>query len=154
MSLVSGTGAVAKVKTIKCALSGWSGTGTSSFGAGSDVNCEDVEYLSIGRPNTDDNEVTEFETNKRKIKESIASNGWADWDKMEVFNDENGVNWRAFVAAQQTDATGTITLTRGTATIGAWKAKVSSIDGGDGDAAGVDSSFTPTFTILEEIATA
>jgi hypothetical protein len=113
-----------------------------------------VEYLSIGRPNTDDNEVTEFETNKRKVKESIASNGWADWDKLEIFNDEGGQNWRAFVAAQQTDATGTITLKRGTATIGAWKAKVSSIDGGDGDAAGVDSSFTPTFTILEEIATA
>ena len=152
MSLVAGTGAVAKVKSIVCSLSGFTGTGTSVFGSGSEINCTNVEYVSIGRPDTDDNEEQEFETNLRKIKDSIATNGWASWDKMAVFNDENGVNWRAFVAAQQTDATGTITLSAGTNTIGSWKAKVSKVEGGDGDAASLDTSFTPTFTLLEALA--
>ena len=70
---------------------------------------------------------------------------------MAVFNDENGQNWRAFVAAQQTDATGTVTLKAGTNAIGKWKAKVSKVEGGDGDAASLDTSFTPTFTLLEAL---
>lgn len=153
MSLVAGTGAVAKVKSIVCALSGFTGTGTSMFGQGSDINCTNVEYVSIGRPNTDENEEQEFETNLRKVKDSIPTTGWATWDKMAVFNDENGQNWRAFVAAQQTDATGTITLSAGTSVIGKWKAKVSNVEGGDGDAASLDTAFTPTFTLLEALGT-
>ncbi len=152
MTLVSGTGNVGKRKTIVCSLSGWAGTGTSTFGSGSDINCENVEYLSIGRPNKNENKVEEFETNLREIKDSIANKGWADFDKMEVLNDENSVNWKAFIAAQETDATGTFTLKAGTATIGSWKAKVSNVDGGDGEAATLDTGFTPTFSLLEALA--
>lgn len=153
MSLVAGTGAsVGKIKGIKCVLAGFTGTGSSVFGSSDAINCTDVEYLSIGRPDTDDNESNEFETNMRKIKDSIATNGWADWDKMEVINDAGGVNWRAFVAAQQTDATGTVTLSNGTSTIGSWKAKVSGVSGGDGDASSLDTGITPTFTLLEALA--
>ena len=153
MSLVAGTGSVAKVNSIVCSLSGFTTTATTVFGAGSDINCTNVEYLSIGRPDTDENEEQEFETNLRKIKDSIATDGWASWDKMSVFNDENGTNWKAFVAAQQTDATGTLTLSHGTNVLGKWKAKVSKVDGGDGDAASLDTSFTPTFTLLSALGT-
>lgn len=148
MSLVSGSGSVAKIKAIKCELTGFTGTGTSVFGSAAAIDCPDVEYCAIGRPDKDENESEEFETNKRKIKDSVATDGWADWDKMEVFNDENGVNWRAFVAAQETDATGTITLSIGTTTIGKWLAKVSGVEGGDGDPGSLDTGFTPTFTML------
>lgn len=154
MSLIAGTGAVAKVKAITAVLSGFAGTGTSMYGSGEDINCTSVEYLSIGRPNKDDNSEEEFETNMRKVKDSIANDGWATYDKMKVFNDENGQNWKAFVAAQETDATGTFALMNGTAVIGKWKAKVSGVDGGDGDAGTLDSAFTPTFTLLESLALA
>ena len=152
MALVAGTGAVAKIKAIKCELTGFTGTGTSVFGSAGDINCPDVEYCAIGRPDKDENETEEFETNMRKVKDSIATNGWADWDKMEVFNDEKGQNWRAFVAAQETDATGTVTLSNGTNTIGSWLAKVSGVEGGDGDAGSLDTGFTPTFTLLKALA--
>jgi hypothetical protein len=155
MSLVTGSGAVAKIKNIKVTLTGFTGTSgmTSVFGAGSDINCPDVEYVSIGRPDTDENEETEFVTNKRTVKESVASNGWQTFSKMAVFNDDGGTNWRAFVAARETDATGTMTFARADngETIGSWKCKVSSVEGGDGDASAVDSSFTPTFTLLEAL---
>lgn len=150
--LVAGTGAVGKIKTIKCELSGFAGTGTSMFGDGSDINCPDVEYISIGRPNKDENETEEFETNQRKIKDSIPTSGWADWDKMAIINDEGGVNYRACVAAQETDATGTVSLTAGSSTIGKWKAKVIGVDGGDGDAGSLDTAVTPTFQLLEALA--
>lgn len=153
MTLVAGTGAVGKIKSIVCELSGFTGTGTSDFGSGSDINCESVEYLSIGRPDTDENETEEFETNMRKVKDNIATKGWADWDKMSVFNDEAGQNWKAFIAAKETDATGTMTLKKGSAgpVIGSWKCKVSNVSGGDGEAGSLDTAFTPTFTLLESL---
>lgn len=155
MSLVSGSGSVAKVKNIKVTLTGFAGTPgmTSVFGDGADINCPDVEYTAIGRPDTDENEETEFVTNKRTIKESVSSNGWQTFSKMSVFNDEDGQNWRAFVAARETDATGTMIMARSDTgeTIGKWLCKVSSVEGGDGDASAVDSSFTPTFTLLEAL---
>ena len=58
----------------------------------------------------------------RTIKDDSATDAWEDWSGMEIFNDEGGVNWKAFVAAQETDATGTVTLKAGTTVIGKWEA--------------------------------
>ena len=151
MALVTNTGAAAKVKAIVAVLTGFTATGTSTFGSGSDINCDNVEYTQIGRPDTEENEEQTVETNLRTIKDSIENNGWATYNKMQVFNDENGQNWKAFVAAKQTGATGTFILKAGTNVLGAWKAKVSSVEGGDGGAADLDTSFTPTLTLIEEV---
>jgi hypothetical protein len=72
MSLVTGSGAVAKIKNIKVTLTGFAGTSgmTSVFGAGSDINCPDVEYVSIGRPDTDENEETESDENSEYEEQS------------------------------------------------------------------------------------
>jgi hypothetical protein len=153
MTLVAGTGSVGKNKLVKCVLSGFAGTGTSNFGAGSDINCEDVEFLSIEKPEKSENEAEEIQTNKRLIKDDTATDAWEDWDGLEIINDEASVNWKAFVAAQETDATGTVTLTAGTNTIGSWQAKVKKAGGGGGDASGFDSSFSPTFSILKSLGT-
>lgn len=151
MALIAGTGAVGKNKAIKCSLSGFSGTGESSFGNGGDINCENIEWLSLTKPEKSENNTEEFNSNARSFKDSIANTGWEDWSGLEVFNDEGGVNWKAFIAAQETDATGTITLTAGTSTIGSWKAKVAKAGGGGGEANGFDTSFTPTFTLIEAL---
>ena len=140
MTLVAGTGSMSKNKVIHCSLEGFSGTGTSNFGSGSDINCTDVEFLSIEKPEKTENESEEIQTNM-----------WEDWDGMEIFNDAEGVNWKAFVAAQETDATGTVTLTAGTSVIGKWEAKVSKAGGGGGDASSFDTGFSPTFRFLRSL---
>lgn len=150
MALVAGSGAMGKNKNIKLVLSGFAGTGTSQFGEGSDINCSDVEYLSITKPEKSENEATEIQTNMRTIKDDVPNKGWEDWSGAEIFNDENGTNWKAFVAAQETDATGTVTLLAGTSTMFSMKAKVSKAGGGGGDASSFDTSFTPTFRFLDQ----
>ncbi len=153
-SLVSGTGAMGKNKAIKCSLSGFAGAVgmTSHYGGGSDINCEDVEYLSLEKPEKTENETEEVQTNKRTIKDNSATDAWEDWSGMEIWNDENNVNWKAFVAAQETDATGTVTLSAGTNIIGKWEAKVSKAGGGGGDASAFDTGFSPTFTLIRSLA--
>ena len=148
MTLVAGTGLMSKNKVIHCSLEGFSGTGTSNFGSGSDINCTDVEFLSIEKPEKTENESEEIQTNMRTIKDDSATDAWEDWDGMEIFNDAEGVNWKAFVAAQETDATGTVTLTAG---IGKWEAKVSKAGGGGGDASSFDTGFSPTFRFLRSL---
>jgi hypothetical protein len=158
MTLVSNTGSFAKVKDIKVVLSGFASTPgyTSTFGAGSDINCTDVEYLSLQLPEKSENEETTIPTNLRDMKDSVANKGWESWSGLEVFNDSNFVNFKAFVAAQETDATGTVTFSNrtGTGTIMSLKCKVAKAGGGGGDANAIHTSFTPTFTILEEGSTA
>ena len=152
MALVAGTGSMGKNKVIHCELSGFSGTGTSNFGAGSDINCTDVEFLSISKPEKSENQSEEIQTNMRTIKDDSATDAWEDWSGMEIFNDEGGVNWKAFVAAQETDATGTVVLKAGTTVIGKWEAKVSKAGGGGGDASSFDTGFSPTFRFLKSLA--
>ena len=151
MTLVAGTGLMSKNKVIHCSLEGFSGTGTSNFGSGSDINCTDVEFLSIEKPEKTENESEEIQTNMRTIKDDSATDAWEDWDGMEIFNDAEGVNWKAFVAAQETDATGTVTRTAGTNVIGKWEAKVSKAGGGGGDASSFDTGFSPTFRFLRSL---
>lgn len=156
MALVAGSGAMGKNKVIHCALSGFTGTGTSNFGVGSEINCTDVEFLSITKPEKSENQSEEIQTNMRTIKDDSATDAWEDWSGMEIFNDESGTNWKAFVAAQETDATGTVTLTAGSGTaavtIGKWEAKVSKAGGGGGDASAFDTGFSPTFRLLKSLA--
>lgn len=153
MALVAGSGAVPKFKSIIVENSGFTGTGTSVFGAGSDINCTNIEYTQIGLPDKTENEETTFDTNMRNITESAATKKWEPWGKMQVVNDENRVNYKAYVAAQETDATGTVNIKQvvGTATntIMSFKGKIAGVSGGDGDATSIDTSFTPTYTILE-----
>lgn len=154
MALQSNTGSFAKVKDFVVSLSGFaSSTGyTSTFGDGSDINCTNVEYLSLTLPEKSENEVNEVHTNLRDIKDSVPTKMWEDWSGMEVFADSEGINYKAFIAAQECDATGTVTIKRvgATGNIGTWKMKVSKAGGGGGDANSLNTSFTPTFTIIEE----
>ena len=50
--LIAGTGALGKNKTIVVSLAGFTGVAgqTSNFGVGTEVNCTDVEYLSVTKP--------------------------------------------------------------------------------------------------------
>ena len=153
MTLVAGTGALGKNKAMVVSLSGFSGvTGaTSHFGDGSDVNCTDVEYLSVTKPEKSENESMEIQTNQRSIKDDSANEWWDDYSGLEVVNDEKSQNWKAFVAAQETDATGTLAITVKGTDIFKAKVKVAKSGGGGGDASGFDTSFSPTFRILETI---
>ena len=154
MTLVAGTGSIGKNKVIKVVLSGFaspSGAPTSNFGGGGDVNCTDVEYISIEKPSKAENTSEEIQTNMRTIKDDSATDAWEDWDGLEIVNDEGGVNWKAFVAAQETDATGTVTLSTPSGTIGSWKAKVAKAGGGGGDAASFDTGFTPAIRLLKSL---
>ena len=152
MALIAGTGAMGKNKVIHLELSGFTGTGTSNFGVGSDINCTDVEFLSISKPEKSENQSEEIQTNMRTIKDDSATDAWEDWSGVEIFNDATGVNWKAFVAAQETDATGTVVLKAGTTVIGKWEAKVSKAGGGGGDASAFDTGFSPTFRLLKSLA--
>lgn len=161
MALVSGTDTVGKTKALRVVLSGFASAAgaTSNFGAGSDINCTDVEYFSLSKPEKSENESVEIQTNLRSFKDDVANKFWDSWSGLEVYNDSKNTNWKAFVAAQETDATGTVTISvlssTGTATvatpIGCWKAKVSKAGGGGGDAPSFDTSFTPTFTLIESL---
>ena len=152
MALVAGTGSMGKNKVVHLELASFSGTGTSNFGAGSDINCSDVEFLSISKPEKSENQSEEIQTNMRTIKDDSATDAWDDWSGVEIFNDNAGTNWKAFVAAQETDATGTVVLKAGTTVIGKWEAKVSKAGGGGGDASSFDTGFTPTFRLLKSLA--
>ena len=154
MTLVSNTGSFAKVKDIQVILSGLASSPgyTSTHGAGSDVNCTDVEYLALTMPEKSETESTEIHTNLRDLKDSAPTKGWEDYSGMEVFNDSEGVNYKAFIAAQECDATGTVTFKRrgSTGNILSLLMKVSKAGGGGGDANSINTSFTPTFNILGE----
>ncbi len=151
MTLIAGTGTMGKTKAIVCALSGFAGTGTSLFGAGSEINCESVEYLSLEKPEKSENDSETVTTNERTIKADSATDAWEDWSGLEIFNDKDFINWKAFVAAQETDAKGTVTLSVGTNTLMKFEAKVAKAGGGGGDASSFDTGFTPTFRILQTL---
>ena len=153
--LVAGSGAMGKNKAIVCELSTFASAPgmTSNFGDVSDINSTSVEYLSLEKQEKSENETEEFQTNMRTLKDNTATDAWDDWSGMEVWNDADNTNWKAFVAAQETDATGTITLKAGTKTIGSWEAKVSKAGGGGGDASSFDTGFTPTFTLIRSLDT-
>ena len=161
--LIAGTGALGKNKTIVVSLSGFTGIAgqTSNFGLGTEVNCTDVEYLSVTKPEKSENESMEIQTNQRSIKDDSANEWWDDYSGLEVVNDKGNVNWKAFVAAQETDATGTLTFAIKASGVGTdttntafakYKVKIAKSGGGGGDASGFDTSFTPTFRILESLA--
>ena len=137
MALVANTGAMGKNKNIKVALSGFS-----------HITCDNIEFLSIEKPEKSENESEEIQTNMRTIKDDVANQGWEDWSGLEIFNDENGVNWKAFVDEQEADSTGTVTITAGTSTLINLPAKVAKAGGGGGDASSFDTGFSPTFRFL------
>lgn len=158
MAMVFGeaAGAVGKFKTWKLIFTGFaapSGAPTSVFGAATDINCEDVEYTAIGLPDTEENEEETIETNLRTLKDAVENKGWASLSKINIFNDKAGNNWKACIAAKQTGATGTVIYQdRETGeNVGAWKMKVASVEGAEGGAAELATSFAPTFTVLEEV---
>lgn len=160
MALVAAKSAVVgKRKNWKIAFSGWAkpagSEATSTYGDGI-LDCEDVEFTTIGLPDPDENEELELATSHRNIKASVVKKSWQAWSKIGILNDENGANWKAFVAAKELETTGTVTITKrnGGETIGSWKVQVTSIDSGDGGADELADAFTPTFTILEEVAEA
>lgn len=157
MALVTGTGAPVKNKAFKVVLSGFAGVAnkTSTFGNGSDINCDNVEYTSLVLPEKAENNTETINTNLRDIKETSGTYEWDSWSGMEVFNDENLVNWKAFVAAQETEATGTVSIVKAADTsvvVGSWKAAVSKAGGGGGEATAFNTSFAPTFALIEAIA--
>lgn len=158
MALVAAnTATVEKRKNIKLAFSEWKkpegSEATSTYGTGI-LDCEDVEFTTIGRPDPDENEVIELPTSHRTIKASVAKKSWQNWSKIGILNDAAGTNWKEFVAAKELETTGTLTLSnRLTGTvIGSWKVQVVGMDSGDGGADELDDAFTPTFAILEEVA--
>ena len=161
MALVANTSTFGKNKSVHCSLSNFTPsadtTQTSVFGYGTEINCTDVEFLSITKPEKSENQSEEIQTNMRTIKDDVGTYAWEDWDGLEIFNDAESVNWKAFVAAQETDATGTVTLWTINSTgaknyVGNWKAKISKAGGGGGDASAFDTGFTPTIRLLEAIA--
>lgn len=130
--------ALLKTKTITCSLAG--------FGVGLDG---DVEYVSIGLPDTKEDESTEVITNKATYTETEEKGGFDTWSKLEVFTDSTLGAYSAAIAARQGGSTGTITLITGTNTIfGPATAKISKVEGGEADASGYFTSFTPTFEFL------
>lgn len=155
--IAANTARVEKRKNIKLAFSGWQkpegSEATSTYGTGI-LDCEDVEFTTIGRPDPDENEVIELPTSHRTIKASVAKKSWQNWSKIGILNDAAGTNWKEFVAAKELETTGTLTLSnRLTGTvIGSWKVQVVGMDSGDGGADELDDAFTPTFAILEEVA--
>lgn len=153
MALVAGEGSLGKNKLIKVSFEGFIGrTGsTSNFGDGSEINCENVEFFSIEKPEKSENEVIEKQSNLRTIKDDSATDGWEDWSGLTVYSDAEGVNWRAFVAAQETDAEGTLTISIGDKVLGKWKAKIAKAGGGGGDASAFDEGFTPTIRLLKSL---
>ncbi len=151
MALVANEGSLGKNKLIKVSFTGFVGTGTSNFGDGSEINCEDVEFFSIEKPEKSENEVIEKPTNLRTIIDDSATDAWEPWTGLTVFSDSEGVNWKAFVAAQETDAEGILTITIGDKVLGKWKAKIAKAGGGGGDAASFDEGFTPTIRLLSSL---
>ena len=157
MALVTAnTATVEKRKNIKLAFSGWAlptgSNATSPYGTGI-LDCADVEFTTIGRPDPDENEVIELPTSHRTIKASVAKKSWQNWSKIGILNDEAGTNWKEFVAAKELETTGTLILSnRLTGTvIGAWTVQVVGMDSGDGGADELDDAFTPTFAILADV---
>lgn len=157
MALVTAnTAVVGKRKNWKIAFSGWAlptgSTATSTYGTGI-LDCEDVEFTTIGLPDPDENEEVELPTSHRNIKASVVKKSWQAWSKIGILNDEDGTNWKEFVAAKELETTGTVTISKrnGNQVIGTWKVQVTSIDSGDGGADELADAFTPTFTILEEV---
>lgn len=158
MSLIAAnTANVEKRKNLQLVFSDWKkpegSTATSTYGTGI-LDCEDVEFTTIGRPDPDENEVIELPTSHRTIKASVSKKSWQNWSKIGILNDAAGTNWKEFVAAKELETTGTLTLkNRLTGTIiGSWKVQVVGMDSGDGGADELDDAFTPTFAILEDVA--
>ena len=139
MTLVANSGTIGKNKNITVALTGFSY-----------ITCDNVEFLSIEKPEKSENESEEIQTNMRAIKDDVANMGWEDWSGLEIFNDSNGANWLAFVNEQEADSTGTVTISAGTNTIINLRAKVAKAGGGGGDASSFDTGFSPTFRFLTQ----
>lgn len=148
---------VGKRKNWKVVFSQWAkpegSTATSTYGTGV-LDCTDVEFTSIGLPDPDENEVIEVPTSHRNIKVSVAKKSWQNWSKIGIVNDEDGNNWKEFVAAKELETTGYVEVydrnASGGDPIAKFKCQVVGIDSGDGGADEVSESFTPTFAILEE----
>jgi hypothetical protein len=153
MALISNTGWVPKNKDIKVSLEGWTGTGTSVHGTAGAINCEDVEFFSVELPEKASNETEEFESNLRGFKDGAGSKIWEEFSGLALLNDDKFVNWKACVAEQECDSTGTITFaTRGDNTpFAKFRAKIAKAGGGGGDATSFSTSFSPTFTVLEAL---
>ena len=84
----------------------------------------------------------------------MAKKSWQNWSKIGIVNDEDGNNWKEFVAAKELETTGYVEVhdrnASGGEPIAKFKCQVVGIDSGDGGADEVSESFTPTFAILEE----
>ena len=153
--VAAGTGNVEKRKNLKLAFSGWAkptgSDATSSYGDGI-LDCEDVEFITIGRPDPDENEVIELPTSHRAIKASVVKKSWQNWSKIGILNDAAGTNWKLFVSAKELETTGYLTISNRLTNeeIGKWKVQVIGMDSGDGGADELDDAFTPIFAILED----
>lgn len=132
-------GSLTKAKDIKVELSG--------FGAGIDSTA--VEYTNIGLPDTKEDEETEIVTNLHTYADTEEKKGFEPWSKLQIFVDSTGTAYNAAVAAKEAGSTGTVKITGGGITINR-TAKISKVVGGDADAGGFMTSFTPTFVFLDD----
>ena len=156
MAIVANTGDPMKMKDIKVVLSGWTsptGAPTSVFGTAADMNCTDVEYFSVGLPDKAENTENTWDSNLRSGTDSAATKRWQAYAKLNLFNDSNGANYRACVAAQETDATGTMEFVNRVtnSSIAKFLAKCGGVTGPDGEATALGTSFAPSFTIKEAL---
>lgn len=156
MAIVANTGDPMKMKDIKVVLSGWSspaGAPTSEFGSAADMNCTDVEYFSVGLPDKAENTENTWDSNLRSGTDSAATKRWQTYSKLNLFNDANGANYRACVAAQETDATGTMEFVNRvtSSSIAKFKAKCGGVTGPDGEATALGTAFAPSFTIMQSL---
>ncbi len=144
-----GSGTIAKGKKMVLYLSGF-GTGLDGI----------VEVTSNGLPDMSENETDEFETNYRSIKDSIENSKWEDYSKAAFFYDGEGIAWKAAVKAKKAGTTGTLAfgMFTGTGTrpsldltLKSFKGKITSIESPEASVDEVIESFSPTFTILEEL---
>lgn len=126
-----------KAKDIVVSLSG--------FGAGLDST--EVEYTNIGLPDTREDEETEVVTNLNTYADTEEKKGYEPWSKLQIFVDSKKAAYNAAVAAKEAGSTGTVSIIGGGVNI-VGLAKISKVVGGDADAGGHMTAFTPTFTFL------
>lgn len=149
---------IGKRKNWKIVLANWKApegsSATSSFGAEFNgvLDCEDLEFTSIGLPDPDEDEVLDLTTSHRTIKLSVPKKSWQNWSKIGVINDEDGNNWKMFASAKELETTGDVQIHKrngtGTTLIASFHCSVTGFDSGEGGADELSDSFTPTFAIL------
>ena len=107
-----------------------------------------MEYVSIGLPDTKEDEATEIVTNKATYTDTEEKTGFEPWSKLEVFIDSEKAAYVDAVTAKEAGSTGTVSISGGGISI-TKTAKISKVAGGEADAGGHMTSFTPTFTFLD-----